>query len=65
MGWQMIPNQDDPAAGHEPLELFEKADQTPGVEAVWLRSGEQSGAVAVPAESQRGRNRSLAPVIAA
>lgn len=62
---QTIPNQDDGLATDESFQLAEESDQAFGIETVGFGAGEQAGLAAVPAKAQRGRYRSLAPVIAA
>ena len=61
----MIPNQDDLLAAHETSQGFEEVDETGRIEAVGFGAGEPASPATVPAESQSGGYRSLAPVISA
>lgn len=61
----MIPDQDDLLAVHETSQSFEEVDETGRIETVGFGAGEQASTLTVPAESQSGGYRSLAPVIAA
>src|SRR5919109_4527419 len=65
MGRKTIPDQNDLSAPDETLQVFQKHDETLGVETIRLGSGQEACFLAVPAEAQRRRHRGFRPMIAA
>ena len=61
----MIPDQDNLLSAGETAQCFQEIDETGGIVVVGFGAGKQARPLAVPAESQSGSYRGLAPVISA
>jgi hypothetical protein len=62
---EMIPDQDHLGAADKTLQLFQESDETFGVVAIRLGSGQESGLLAIPSKTERGGNRCFGPMIPA
>jgi hypothetical protein len=65
MGRQMIPDEDDSLFADEAPQLLQKLDQAGGVVTIGLGSSKQACRLSIPAKTQSGGYRPLAPMIAA